>query len=463
MSPPPALPSQPEEPDVPLSFAQRTARLLTTRYALAIASVAVLSAAGQVLVQVALSRQAHDARVINIAGRQRNFSQALCKTVIAIRSLPPTAASAAWDEAAEINQRWIQVHHGLLAGDTTLDLPVNRSPEISARYEALEPTFRELERSIAQAIRLRTFPDSEVEPLLATQRRFLQAMEAVVGALDEEARGRVHQTRILEATLFALLTLVLLAEVLFIFRPVVRRIRSEIEAREHAEEAAIEREVAEVSGRLERRIGQDLHDGLGQLLTGISFQTKALQRRLGDGPDAIAAAEITAQVGQAIGQTRSLARLLHPVEAEAESLGAAMHELGTIAERVFAVQAVVQWEEELPVPQPRSETPDADTEGHDTPPSMHLYRIAQEAMSNAIRHGRAKHLWITGAVERGRAMMIIADDGCGFDPPAATALHQHRTGMGLRIMAYRAERIGASYALERRPEGGMRVTVSWAV
>jgi signal transduction histidine kinase len=453
----------PEDASVAVSFAQRTARLLTTRYALAIVSVAVLSAAGQILVQVALSRQAHDARVINIAGRQRNFSQALCKTVIAIRSLPPDAATLAWDEAADINQRWIQVHHGLLSGDASLDLPLNRSPDISQRYEVLEPAFRDLEQRIAQAIRLRTFAESDVAALLAAQRSFLQAMEAVVGRLDEEARERVHQTRILEASLFALLTLVLIAEIIFIFRPVVNRIRSEIEAREHAEEAAIEREVAEVSGRLERRIGQDLHDGLGQLLTGISFQTKALQRRLGDGPDALAAAEITAQVGQAIGQTRSLARLLHPVEAEAESLGAAMHELGNIAERVFGVQAVVQWEDDLPIPQPRSETPDADVESHDTPPSMHLYRIAQEAMSNAIRHGRAKHLWITGSLECGRATMIIADDGGGFDPPAVTALHQHRTGMGLRIMAYRAERIGGTYALERRPEGGMRVTVSWAV
>jgi len=452
---------------------RRTARLLTARYALAIVSVAVLASAGQILVQVALYRQAHDAQVINLAGRQRNYSQALCKSLIATLNLTPIEAEISWEEARAILPRWQRVHGGLITGDPTLDLPANDSSELAQRWAELDPTYIDLERQIATAIEAQHLAALAVGDLLSAQRRYLQHMEAVVQQLDLEARQRVRQTRILEATLFAILGLVLVAEVLFLFRPVVRRIRTEIDAREQAEDAVVEREVAEVSGRLERRIGQDLHDGLGQVLTGISFQLKALQRRLSTADTAQTAAQaeaiastadITSQVTQAIAQTRTLARMLHPVEAEADSLGTAMHDLGVIAEKVFAVQAVVQWDDELPIP---SVTVDEDShdglvDSPDTPPSMHLYRIAQEAMSNAIRHGAAKHLWITGTVGDGRGELIIADDGSGFTPSTtASNRHASRSGMGLRIMAFRAACIGGKFALEHRPEGGMRVTVSW--
>ena len=456
-----------------LDLGRRTARLLTARYILAIVSVAVLACAGQILVQVALYRQANDAQVINLAGRQRNYSQALCKSLIATLSLTPIEAENSWKEARAILPVWQRVHHGLITGDPGMKLPPNVSSEILQQWTELDPTFIDFEQRIASAIAAQHLDGVVVGDLLSSQRRYLQRMESVVEQLDHEAGERVHQTRILEATLFAILGLVLVAEVLFIFQPVVRRIRTEIDAREKAEDAVVEREVAEVSGRLERRIGQDLHDGLGQVLTGISFQMKALQRRLSsvDTPlttaqaEAIAStADITSQVTQAIAQTRTLARMLHPVEAEADSLGTAMRDLGVIAEKVFAVQAVVQWDDELPIP---SVTVDEDShdglvDSYDTPPSMHLYRIAQEALSNAIRHGGAKHLWITGTVSQGRGELVIADDGCGFTPPSSTReRHAPRTGMGLRIMAFRAACLGGKFTLEVRPEGGMRVTVSW--
>jgi signal transduction histidine kinase len=443
----------------PSDFARRTARLLTTRYVLAILTVGVLAAAGQLLVQLALSRQVHDASVINLAGRQRNYSQAMCKAVLATRSLDGLPADGSWQEAIDILGRWQRVHKGLISGDAELDLPLNSSAQVAETYAAMQPNFNALESRIAKAIAQRVLPADEVAELLTTQRSYLERMEAVVSQLDFEASARVHQTRVLEATLFGVLALVLVAEALLIFRPAVRRIRDEIAAREQAEQDAIEREVAEVSGRLERRIGQDLHDGLGQLLTGISFQSKALERRLGAADEAGAAADITAQVGQAIAQTRSLARLLHPVEADAESLGAALHELGAIAERVFRVQAVVQWDDDLPIPAISDEF----DEGNDTPPSMHLYRIAQEALSNAIRHGGATHLWVTGTLEGREARLVIADDGKGFEPPSPEVMHQRRGGMGLRIMAHRAERMGATFTIQRRPEGGMRVVVEWQV
>ncbi len=441
------------------SLAAATSRLFTRRYLIALACVAVLSALGQVVVQVALSRQQHDAEVINRAGRQRNFSQALVKCLLATRHLDPAGVARMVDEAQSVLDRLDRVHRGLQLGDAELGLPANRSMAVTARFAELEPVYDEFSAVIRSGIAARTVDDATIVRLIETQGRFLELMEAVVNQLDQEASARVLATRILEGSLFAVLTIVLVIEALFIFRPTVRRIALEIAERERAERLAIEREIAEASGRLERRIGQDLHDGLGQVLTGISFQAKALQRRLADGahPDAgaVAAADIAGQVGQAIATTRSLARLLNPVETDAHGLGAAMHDLATTAEKVFLVACACEWDSDLPIPA-------LSGDGHETPPAMHLYRIAQEAVSNAIRHGGAKHLIIRGETYADGGHLVVEDDGDGFDPQLTQGSARiGRTGMGLRIMAFRAERIGATWTLSRKPDRGMRVEVRW--
>lgn len=440
-------------------FAQRTARLLTTRYLMALTTVALLSVAGQVLVQVGLSRQTHDTHLINLAGRQRNYSQALCKNVLAATHLPPSESAEIWDETASIMDTFTRVHQGLQSGDPHLDLPANHSSTIHPLLTNLEPHFATLSALITQAFSARHLPAPDVSALLQAQRSYLARMEDVVAQLDREAGNRLSEIRILEGILWALLGVVLIIESLAVFRPVIRRIRLEISAREHRETVAIESEIAELSGRLERRIGQDLHDGLGQVLTGISFQIKALERRLKNSPEAESAAEISDHVSQAIGQTRNLARMLHPIEADAHSLGTALRDLASTTQQVFSVPTVVVWDDDLPLPHRSAEQP---TEHQENTPSIHLFRLAQEAVSNAIRHGKARHLWITGVIENKRCEFLIEDDGIGFEPPQVSDLHQPRAGMGLRIMAFRAERIGASFTLERRAAGGTRIILRWA-
>ncbi len=454
-------------PEASSEVARRTARLLTSRYVMAVAAVVILAVAGQVLVQLALSRQALDARAINLAGRQRQFSQAVCKALISTLQVPVPEAAAAWSEIRDILPRWGKVHAALIHGDPDLDLPSGPSPSLAARWAELDPAYRDLARQVNTALSNHQLDPTTISGLLVAQRRYLDLMEAVVSQLDREAHHRVTQVRWLEAWFFAALGVVLCSEIVFIFRPVVRRVRNEISARERIEAAIVEREVAEVSGRLERRIGQDLHDGLGQVLTGISFQLKALERRVA-ARSAVAGdremiADINRQVTQAISQTRSLARLLHPVEADADSLGAALKELGASNEKIFAVIITVTWADDLPVPSTR-------TDQGDTPPSMHLYRIVQEALSNAIRHGQAKQVWITGTFtprddtrpqSSGIVELTIADDGIGFSPPTPNAIYGPTSGMGLRIMAYRAQCLGAELSMSPRTTGGTCLTLRW--
>ncbi|HLK64349.1 MAG TPA: PAS domain S-box protein [Bryobacteraceae bacterium] len=204
----------------------------------------------------------------------------------------------------------------------------------------------------------------------------------------------------------------------------------------------MERRVLEISGREQKRIGRDLHDGLGQHLTGVAFMSKVLQQKLleKDLPEAQDAAKILLLVNEAINKTRELSRGLLPVLSDARGLMSALGRMAMEVEDVFQVSCAVEY--------------DAPVLARDVEFATHLYHIAQEAVNNALRHGRPRHIAIRlGGGER--SYLCVEDDGVGFReswPPAPRA-----QGMGLLIMGYRAKMIGA--ALEVRPKlsGGTSV------
>ena len=425
------------------ALAERTGRILTQRYLVALVAVGVLSLLGQVLVQWALSAQAHDARVINLAGRQRMLSQQLAKSVLACDHLTPAEAADLRQDTRTILTAWERTHRGLQHGDWDLDLPINSSPMVAQRWQELAPAFTAFHDQVAAHL---DGHGGSLRDLLEAQKLYLVGQEAVVWQLDHEASERVASLRVLEMALFVILVLVLVIEALVVFRPAVTRIQEAIAARGKAEQRALEEHLAEAAGRMQRHIGQDLHDGLGQELTGISFQAKALQRRLGDHPAASLATEILVQLQASIAQTRSLARLLNPPAAEAEGLASAMRDLADNTTRAYGLACECVWDEDLPLP----DTDDG------TPPGVHLYRIAQEGIANAARHGRATRITVLGRVDAAEVLLEIEDNGQGFDPRGVTG-----GGMGLRTMAYRAERLGAVLTILPQEVGGMRVRVAW--
>jgi PAS domain S-box-containing protein len=207
------------------------------------------------------------------------------------------------------------------------------------------------------------------------------------------------------------------------------------------ERKRLERAVLEVSSNEQRRIGQDLHDGLGQHLTGIAFMSKALEQKLADQslPEAVEAARIVKLVNDSIQTTRKLARGLHPVISDAAGLTSALRQLAGEVQDVF--QVICQFRCDEPVLIARDDARD------------HLYRIAQEAIHNAIRHGKAKHLSISLTASGERGTLEVSDDGTGFTGVAA----DHR-GMGLNIMRYRAGMIGGLLTIARGCDGGTTVT-----
>jgi PAS domain S-box-containing protein len=218
--------------------------------------------------------------------------------------------------------------------------------------------------------------------------------------------------------------------------------------RDISERKRLEKTILEISETERRRIGQDLHDGLGQHLTGVAFMGKVLEDRLAESSavDAAEAAKIVKLVNESIRMTRELARGLLPVVSEDHTLASALeHHAGEVSE-LFHVAC--RFECSGP----------AMSTVHEGALADHLHRLAQEAVTNAIKHGRAKNIAIGLAVVKGGGVLTIRDDGCGFEVGS-----KKKSGLGLRIMNYRAKMIGGSLSVESSAEGGTQVRCSFPI
>jgi signal transduction histidine kinase len=211
--------------------------------------------------------------------------------------------------------------------------------------------------------------------------------------------------------------------------------RTRLEAMERTRE--LEQEIVRVSETEQRRIGQDLHDGLCQHLAAIGFAAKSLADDLEicHRPESSAAKEIEALLKQAVVETRDLARGMFPVQMDGAGLSAALQGLAATTTRLTSTKVVF--------------TEVGQVQISDAAMAMHLYRIAQESVANAIKHGAANRVFITleyiGEVLRLR----IDDDGKGYFQQENVA-----RGMGMRTMAYRARLIGGTLEIQERDGPG---------
>jgi len=211
--------------------------------------------------------------------------------------------------------------------------------------------------------------------------------------------------------------------------------------RDLTERKRLEYQLLQISDREQNRIGQDLHDGLGQVLAGIGFMSKALEQRIAKKglPEAADAKQIADLVAQSISQARALARGLHPVTQDPAGLMTSLQELADKVGNLFNSSVTFTCDEPVLL--------------RDSAIATHLYRIAQEATNNAVRHGKASQVHITLKRHAGITTLSIEDNGTGI--PAIAPGHN---GMGLQIMQSRAAVIGAAFSIRRASPTGTIVT-----
>jgi PAS domain S-box-containing protein len=204
------------------------------------------------------------------------------------------------------------------------------------------------------------------------------------------------------------------------------------------ERKRLEQDVLDIGERERRRLGEDLHDDLGQQLAGIGFLAEELAQQLDRKDLALEAGKlgtINKLVTQSITRSRDLARGLYPIEIASLGFEVVIRALAKPSEAIYGIACVVLVDQHLGIDEDRVGPP--------------LYRIAQEAITNAMRHGNANRIAISLKMEGAQVVMIVEDDGSGLPDDFGES-----EGMGLRIMRHRARTIDATLEVCNAPGGG---------
>jgi PAS domain S-box-containing protein len=210
------------------------------------------------------------------------------------------------------------------------------------------------------------------------------------------------------------------------------------------ERRRLEAEVARASEREQLRLGHELHDGLGQQLTGIGFLLAALHEQLKDVSPAAAGQTLRLQglIERSIEQTQHLAKGFYPVELEEFGLPRTLKGLARATTRSYRVPCRVR--------------ADGSAAGGLTGSvAIQLFRIAQEAVHNAVKHAKPRRITLYLATRDGLVTLTVKDDGVGLPPDGEAT-----SGMGLRIMRFRAQMIGGRLDVRGGRRGGVVVTCS---
>jgi PAS domain S-box-containing protein len=215
-------------------------------------------------------------------------------------------------------------------------------------------------------------------------------------------------------------------------------------AQDVTERKRLQQQLLEISEREQRRIGQDLHDGVGQQLAAMRFQSSTLLQKLAQRKKvSIAEVErLDTMLEETLRQVRDLSRGLHPVSVDSHGLMHGLRELARQSLALFGVPCVFDCADTVLVLDQRA--------------AVNLYRIAQEAVRNAAVHGAPKQIRIQLAEAGGLLLLTIQDDGCGLPPDLKAA-----SGLGLEIMRYRASSIGATCEILSQPGAGVTVQCGW--
>jgi two-component system sensor kinase FixL len=220
------------------------------------------------------------------------------------------------------------------------------------------------------------------------------------------------------------------------------RVGVSIIARDITARKNLEREVLEVTGSEQQRIGRELHDSLGQELTGLSYLAKGLTKKLEEeeSPSTAIAQTIADSVQRALREVRVAVQGLVPVEVDAAGFMAALEQLAAETSNRCGIDCRVEGDDRVRI--------------EDNVVATHLFRIVQEAINNAVKHAHPREILVRPELSNGTIRVTVVDDGVGF---VAGTRSRNGSGMGMRIMQYRAGVIDATLEVRRQAGRGTAV------
>ncbi|AWV99538.1 ATP-binding protein [Arcticibacterium luteifluviistationis] len=449
------------------------AKRLTGQYIVALSIVAILTICGHTLIQFTLLDVSDNSHVVNLAGRQRMLSQRLTKLY-----LLKTHASEAWDEESQVSfeqsfSNWKKTHIGLRDNELSDEkrYEVNNSKKINTMFKEIDPFFKNMESLFGGIMDGRSLPNSEVLALLQNEKDFLKTMDKIVYQYDHEATQRVAILRAFEFLILFLTLLTLFVEFIFIFNPLANYVEGVIgeltsseqnllaannqlsvsnkmllktqedlykatqEKYENKRKQDQVRSAYLLEGQEEerKRMSREIHDGLGQMLTGIKLSLGRLNSPDMDPKLRRAYEHMKQLTNETIEATRAISFNLMPT---------ALNDFGIVsALKIFVHQAQnetdLQFSIEVSSPEKR----------YTQNMEINIYRIVQEAINNIIKHASATVAKVKMHENNGLLELSITDNGKGFDPEKLKAERQSLIHNGLENIKMRVTLLNGTFRL----------------
>ncbi|MBD2752122.1 ATP-binding protein [Spirosoma validum] len=481
---------------------QQVARRLTRFYVMALTVIAVLSISGLLFIRRTISNHDDDSRVVNVAGRQRMLSQRLTKLAVLRTTGLSAADTVSFDS---LLHTWSQTHIQLRNGGLQMEksYTVRKSATLDSMFTRIEPFFQSINQGFSRINNPNATEADKKDALriiLRDEFPFLQRMNDIVFQFDTESFERVRTLERIEWWLTIATLLTLLIEGLFIFRPVVSHTRNIIRRLDRSEKAlqlannhmeianreleATNQNLAESNRMLvdtqaellrateekyqlqlsedtvrsaallegqeeeRKRFARELHDGIGQMLTGLKLHAEKLKSTaVLDEKQRTRFAELCDLIYDIIQTTRQISYNLMPSTLGDFGLGATLRLLAQQTARSSGINVVF----------------DGPRDGERLSPAMEigLYRIAQEALHNAVKYAGAQTIQITLQQDSRKLLLAVEDNGRGF---SVKNLLKDGTPLaivnGLTNMRTRARLLNGELTITSTPKKGTTVKVS---
>ena len=234
-------------------------------YLMALGGIALTIIISQFLIQNFISKQRDDSRVINVAGRQRMLSQKICKNSLQILNTQSSSIKKYQTELQQAVNLWKKSQYGLLHGDTDLNLLGNNSEIIKSMFLTIEDEFLTMVTNadslldhLNEPVRNQESIERWVDNIIANESQFLDGMDKIVFQYDDEARLKVDKLKDTELMLFVFSLLLVILELLFIFRPIAKSVKATVNELMDSEKSS--KKMASELTKLYEELGKSYQD-----------------------------------------------------------------------------------------------------------------------------------------------------------------------------------------------------------
>lgn len=471
---------------MPLRIPKRFTRLYIT----ALSLVAFLTILGQIMVQNTLKDGLNDSWLVNFAGRQRFQSQLIAKTALLLTQRPDLAEkNTQLNEFKEVLADWENHHEQLRTGNLRdISATYVNSDTVKAMFVEIEPHFQAIRRNAHLVLEWMQKPgdssamNAPIRTIFAHELVFLHKMNQIVFRYDKEAKEKITRLRRIELWLMALTLVILLLEGLFIFRPAVEKLRETIaqlmDAREktlsanrelqqayqqlrdtqaqllEATQMRHQQEIKEhkirasalLQGQEEerKRLSKEMHDGVGQMLTGLKLIAENFGGTNSWNPrDLRNMQDLRTVIGQTIQEVRTISHNLMPTVLNDFGIDLALKQLVDSTARNTNAQLTF-------ISNLKEKRLNRNVE-------IGLYRIAQEAINNAVKHAEATQISLEVALSNKKIVLRVKDNGKGFHLNGRKSKTTASPTNGLRNLHERAHLLDGTLKINSAIGGGTEV------